>query len=288
MLVEKYRPKSLAEVILPDAYRAVVEGFISEKDPPHLLLYGPPGTGKTSLAVVIAREIFGEDFENAFFESNASSERGLDFVRRKIKSLAKQSSLCGGSFKIVFLDEADALTFDAQNALRRIIEEYSSETRFFLSCNRVGKIIQPIRSRCFEMEFSPLESGALVERLLEISEEEGIEIDPSQLREVVFKAAGDARKAIGYLEAIRSGLSFQAVPAKLLSKTFEEFLPLSFQHVPGDMLSELHREAVELQRGDLLVEIAEADFKISQGTLGVLQLQALFFKLSDLLDKDGR
>lgn len=287
MLVDKYRPKNLDELILPEDIKTAIKGFIAKRDPPHLLLHGPPGTGKTSLAEVVAREIFGEYYTTSFFDSNASSERGLDFVRQKIKGLAQQVSLLGERFKIIFLDEADALTFDAQNALRRIIEESSSETRFFLSCNRVGKIIRPIRSRCFEIEFQPLGVEDLIEMLLEISLKEGLDLPPEQLREIVARSSGDARKAVGLLEAVQKGLTLSPVPKKLLGKTFEQFLPLSFKIQPRDLLTELFDEVVAIGRGDMLVEIAEADFRMTMGTLGVLQVQALFFKLEQLKNKSS-
>ncbi|MBM3309616.1 MAG: AAA family ATPase, partial [Candidatus Altiarchaeales archaeon] len=144
---EKYRPKRLKDMVGQEAITERLEAYVKSKSIPHLCFAGPAGTGKTTAAICIASELFGGDISHDFLELNASDERGIDTVRGKIKDFARTRSLIG-DFKIIFLDEADSLTSDAQNALRRTMEKYTQTCRFILSCNYSSKIIEPIQSRC--------------------------------------------------------------------------------------------------------------------------------------------
>ncbi|MFY4815776.1 AAA family ATPase, partial [Haloarcula sp. AONF1] len=152
--IEKYRPQTLDDIHGQEEIVERLQSYIAQDDVPHLLFSGPAGVGKTTAATAIAREIYGEDnWRGNFLELNASDQRGIDVVRDRIKGFARSSF--GGDFRIVFLDESDSLTDDAQSALRRTMEQFSDNTRFILSCNYSSKIIDPIQSRCAVFRFSP-------------------------------------------------------------------------------------------------------------------------------------
>jgi len=203
MLAEKYRPKTLDEVIGQDEVINAIKNLIGRKELPHLLFVGQAGTGKTTVAMCIARELFGDEWQKHFVELNASDERGIDVVRNKIKRLAESKGK-----RIIFLDEADALTEDAQHALRRIMEK-SGETTFILSCNYEHKLIAPIKSRCARFVFKPIDKKLILKRILEIIKAEGIQVEMTEevkkaLMMIAEQANGDMRYAINLLERIIS------------------------------------------------------------------------------------
>ncbi|KAK6246237.1 hypothetical protein SCA6_009327 [Theobroma cacao] len=166
--VEKYRPQSLADVAAHRDIVDTIDRLTSENRLPHLLLYGPPGTGKTSTILAVARKLYGAHYHNMILELNASDERGIDVVRQQIQDFASTQSFSFGaksSVKLILLDEADAMTKDAQFALRRVIEKYTKNTRFALICNHVNKIIPALQSRCTRFRFAPLDPIHVTERL---------------------------------------------------------------------------------------------------------------------------
>ncbi|KAH9691264.1 retrovirus-related pol polyprotein from transposon RE1 [Citrus sinensis] len=174
--VEKYRPQSLADVAAHRDIVDTIDRLTSENRLPHLLLYGPPGTGKTSTILAVARKLYGAQYHNMILELNASDDRGIDVVRQQIQDFASTQSFSFGvkaSVKLVLLDEADAMTKDAQFALRRVIEKYTKNTRFALICNQVNKIIPALQSRCTRFRFAPLEPVHVTERLKHVIEAEG-------------------------------------------------------------------------------------------------------------------
>ena len=159
--IEKYRPNNLSEVVGQEAVTTRLKNYVKESSMPHLLFAGPAGIGKTTSALALAREMFGELWKHNLHELNASDERGIDVVRGKIKEFARTAPLGETGFKIIFLDEADALTGAAQAALRRTMEKYSRTCRFVMSCNFSSKIIDPIQSRCAVFRFRPIKAEDL-------------------------------------------------------------------------------------------------------------------------------
>ncbi|KAK6132289.1 hypothetical protein DH2020_033989 [Rehmannia glutinosa] len=200
--VEKYRPQSLDDVA---AHRDIVETIdrlASGNRLPHLLLYGPPGTGKTSTVLALARKLYGNQLHNMVLELNASDDRGIDVVRQQIQDFASTQSISFGpksSVKLILLDEADAMTKDAQFAL--LIERYTKSTRFALICNNVNKVIPALQSRCTRFRFAPLDAVHVMERLKHVINAEGLDVPENGLTALVRLSNGDMRKALNILQS---------------------------------------------------------------------------------------
>ncbi|XP_023550699.1 replication factor C subunit 3-like [Cucurbita pepo subsp. pepo] len=202
--VEKFRPKSLADVAAHRDIVDTIDKLTSENRLPHLLLYGPPGTGKTSTILAVARKLYGTNYHNMILELNASDDRGIDVVRQQIQDFASTQSFSFGakaSVKLVLLDEADAMTKDAQFALRRVIEKYTKNTRFALICNHVNKIIPALQSRCTRFRFAPLDNVHVTERLRYVIEAERLDVTEGGLAALVRLCTGDMRKALNILQS---------------------------------------------------------------------------------------
>jgi len=205
--VDKYRPKKLEYIIHQDEIKRVLQNTVETGELPHLLLYGPPGTGKTSIILALGYELFGPQLMNErILELNASDERGIDTVREKIITFAKESINSTDPrypcppYKIIVLDEADAITLDAQSALRKVIESSSKITRFCFTCNYIDKIIDPIVSRCVKFRFKPIDKDSMIERLKFIANKEQIKLDDKCYEKIYEISEGDARKAIMILQ----------------------------------------------------------------------------------------
>lgn len=221
--VEKYRPATLADVSGHQDILSTINKFVDSNRLPHLLLYGPPGTGKTSTILALARRIYGiENMRQMVLELNASDDRGIDVVREQIKTFASTKqifSLSGASaksgiagFKLIILDEADAMTNTAQMALRRIMEKYTTNTRFCIIANYSHKLSPALLSRCTRFRFSPLKERDIRVLVDKVIEEEHVNILPEATDSLVRLSKGDMRRALNVLQACHASSAFIRTP----------------------------------------------------------------------------
>jgi len=306
---EKYRPKTLDEIVDQEEIVSRLKEFVTRGSMPHSLFAGPPGTGKTTAALCLAHDLFGERFQDVFMELNASDERGIDVVRTTVKEFARMASLSQVPFKILVLDEADNMTNDAQAALRRTMEKYTETCRFILCCNYSGRIIEPIQSRCALFRFTPLPESKIVEHLHNIAKREGLKVTESGLKSVVEVAEGDLRKGINTLQAAASmskGITEEAVyqvvgrakPTDVhemlthamkgdFIKAREELRQLLVKYglSGSEIVRQIHSEIFRLpvpekKRISLIEAVGDIDYRLVQGGDEEIQLSALLAKLA--------
>ena len=197
LFVEKYRPKTLADIVLTNEERLYFESLKLKEEIPNLLFAGNPGTGKTTLSKIIANDIL----DCQYLYINASDENGIDTIRSKVIGFASTKSL-DGKLKLVLFDECDALTLDSQKALRNVIEEYSENTRFIFTCNYLFKIIPALQSRCQIFNLTPPLDGVL-NRVVSILKNEGITVpdtEKQRLVELVRSGYPDLRRIINDIQ----------------------------------------------------------------------------------------
>lgn len=200
--IEKYRPDNFNDIVGQDKNISMINKMIDGGSFPHLLLHGKSGTGKTSTIMNIANKLYGKNKAFMMIRLDASDDRGINTVREEIKGFAEKMTPFNNGIKLIILDEADSMTFDAQFALRRIIEKYSDDTRFCIICNYMNKIIAPIKSRCVNLRFYPIEKSIIVERLKYICKCENLKYEPNSLESIAIIANGDLRKAINILQSL--------------------------------------------------------------------------------------
>ena len=207
--LEKYRPQQIKDIVGNEEAVSRLEVLAVQGNMPNLILSGPPGTGKTTSVLALARTLLGDAFKEGVLELNASDDRGIEVVRGRIKAFAqKKVTLPAGKHKIIVLDEADAMTEGAQQAMRRTMEIYSSTTRFALACNLSEKIIEPIQSRCAVLRYAKLTDQQVVKRLQDVLHAEGASFNDGGLEALVFTAEGDMRQALNNAQATHAGFGF--------------------------------------------------------------------------------
>jgi len=202
---EKYRPSKLEHIIGQEHFVLDAKTWVEENNMPNVLLYGNAGNGKTGAGIVLGKEILKDSFKENFYEVNASDDRKLEMVRTTIKEVAQSRSIGGVPFKIMLLDEMDGMTGDAQNALKRIMERYSNNIRFVITCNNRNKIVFPIQSRCANYHFKPLSNNSVKQVLKSILSKENIDrFSDEELDSFIYAMNGDMRRAITELQAAKS------------------------------------------------------------------------------------
>jgi replication factor C small subunit len=302
--VEKYRPKKLSEVIGQKAIVERLSAYVKTRSMPHMLFAGPAGSGKTTCAIALARELYGEQWRDCLIELNASDERGIDIVRGKLKDFARAASIGGADFKIIFLDEADSLTGDAQAALRRTMERYTQTCRFILSCNYSSKIIEPIQSRCAVFRFRPLGISDVKASLTRVAEAEHVIVTEDGLDAICELAAGDLRKATNVLQVAAS--LGRKVDQDIVFESTESIRPSEIQELlktalsgnfsaarskldeiivrhglsGEDIVQGIHRAVFDLPVTEeakirLIDRVGEAEFRMVSGASDRIQLEAL-------------
>jgi replication factor C small subunit len=308
--VEKYRPQNLDEVVGQDHIIHRLKRYIDEGSMPNLMFTGPAGVGKTTTAIALAKAVLGEYWKQNFLELNASDARGIDTVRNNIKNFCRLKAV-GAPFRIIFLDEVDNMTKDAQHALRREMEMYTKTSSFILSCNYSSKIIDPIQSRCAIFRFAPVKGNQIIKRLEKITETENLKVSPGAIESIVYFAEGDMRRAVNILQASSSTdeelteesvheVVSKAKPKdvrKIVNKALDgDFMGardllrevMVVQGTSGeDMVTQIYQEVSRMAMEDLipsdkyirLIEsIGEYDYRIREGSNPRIQLEALLTK----------
>ncbi|UCD20972.1 MAG: replication factor C small subunit [archaeon] len=300
---EKYRPQKFEDLEGQKQIIKRVKAFVEAKNMPHLLFAGPAGSGKTTLALIVAKTLFGDSWRDNFLELNASDERGIDVVRQKVKSFARTRAF-SGDFKIIFLDEADALTRDAQQALRRTMEQFTQTCRFILSCNYSSKIIDPIQSRCAIFRFKNREQEDLKNAVEKIAKEEKLKINDKAIEALFDVSQGDLRKVMNVLQA--SAMIDKDINDKLVYETVAETRPQDVQKILQlaiqgkfqdsrnflldmilkqglsslDVVKSIQKELWNLKisdeaKIDMVQKCAEIEFRLVEGSDSFIQLEAL-------------
>lgn len=301
---EKYRPEKLSEVINQKHVVGRVKAFVKDKNIPHMIFAGPPGTGKTTIALCIAHELYGKRWRPNVLELNASDQRGIDVIRGQVKNFARTKTVSDVGYRIIILDEADALTSEAQQALRRTMETFTSVSRFCLICNYSGRIIEPIKSRAAVFRFRTLSEPDIKRFIDRIVKGEKLKIRKDAIDAIIYLSEGDLRKVANLMQAsavlgkritekIVYDVASQAKPTdvkKMLELTLEGKFEdarkilqdmLLKQGLSGeDIIRSIHREIYSLDISEedkvkLIEKTGEFEYRMSQGSSELLQLEAL-------------
>jgi len=305
---EKYRPENFSDIKGQKEIVKRVKAFVEQKNMPHLLFSGPAGIGKTSLALVVARQLFGKGWKQNFLELNASDERGIDVIRHKVKDFARTKAIGDVPFKIIYLDECDALTKEAQQALRRTMENYTTTCRFILSCNYSSKIVDPIQSRCAIFRFKPLEKKNVFDIIDKIASHEKLKADEKAKEALYLVSEGDCRRLENILQScaviskqITEDVVFSmasvarpkevkevielAVKGKFVesrNKLLEVMLSYGLSGL--DIIKQIQKEVWNLdisgrKKMELIDKCGEIEFRMVEGSDEFVQLEALLSQI---------
>jgi replication factor C small subunit len=307
--IEKYRPHNLKDVIGQKLIVERLDSFVDKGNFPSMIFAGSAGIGKTTCAIAMANDLYGDELGGAFKELNASDARGIDVIRGEVKEFAKTRSIAKVPIKIIFLDEADSLTGDAQHALRRTMEKFSKETRFILSANYASKIIEPIQSRCVVFRFKPLNEDDMRKYIERIVKHEKLEIDEKAISALIYVGDGDLRKLTNILQssAMQSSkitdssiyeVASKARPKEIINmlnsavtadfetaRTELDKLMLMQGMSAEDILTQSYREVQNLNIDEklklkIVVQLGECNFRIVEGANERIQLEAMIASLA--------
>lgn len=306
---EKYRPQDFKDIVGQEEIVKRAKAFVEQRNMPHLLFAGPAGTGKTTLALVIVKKLFGKNWRENYLELNASDERGINVIRQKVKDFARTKAIGDVPFKIIFLDEADALTREAQQALRRTMENFTTTCRFILSCNYSSKIIEPIQSRTSIFRFRALTKEDIAKVIERIAKSEKLKVDKKAIDAIYEISEGDCRRAINLLQAsasvdkhITEELIYKVV-AEARPKDIADMLELALkgnfldaknklvdilikQGVYGiDIIKAMQKEILKFnlpieKKMEIIDKIAETEFRLVEGADELIQLESLLAYIS--------
>ena len=301
---EKYRPKDFSEIKGQKDIVERVKAFVQQKNMPHQLYAGPAGVGKSTLAIVVAKKLFGDNWRQNFLELNASDERGIDIVRVKVKDFARTKSIGDVPFKIIFLDECDALTREAQQALRRTMENYTSTCRFILSCNYSSKILDPIQSRCAVFRFKPLDKKELNQIIERITKDENLKVTDKAKEALEEVSGGDCRRLENIMQScaamsknITEDLIY-SLASVAQPKEVKEILTLATENkfveardklldtmlnhsLSGlDIIKQIQKTILDLDinnrtKMELIEKCGEIEFRMTEGSDEFIQLECL-------------
>ncbi|MEM1535182.1 MAG: replication factor C small subunit [Candidatus Pacearchaeota archaeon] len=306
---EKYRPQDFSEIYGQDEIVKRAKAFVEQRNMPHLLFAGPAGTGKTTLALVMVKKLFGKNWRENYLELNASDERGINVIREKVKDFARTKAIGDVPFKIIFLDEADALTKEAQQALRRTMENFTSTCRFILSCNYSSKIIDPIQSRTSIFRFKLLGQREIEKIVEKIAKNEKLKISKEAIKALYEISGGDCRRVINLIQTCASvsknideSLVYEIVAEvkpRDMAELIDTALKGNFEQAKAILINMLMRQGIygidiikamerELVRIDIPIEqkmkiiekMAEIEFRLVEGADDLIQLESLLAFIS--------